>query len=229
MKSLKTFNIDGEMFYDSEVYEFADLAIVTHDGAEWLKGEILLCRTPAINDLPPSFQSLKIKDEESFVHPEYIEPLWVYNSKNIIDFYSKDLYLTFNAEYKIKVPLDVLIHLVKYTERVINLLSVTVPFEISYLVGASWKSGLLDLFRSIKTNEDVQKKLAVPPFTQQFLQQLLQQNAHIKNTNNNSPYQFATHAKIVTGDVFCGTSASQQRATTGSRPCSVGSRAKIII
>lgn len=46
---------------------------------------------------------------------------------------------------------------------------------------------------------------------------------------NNSPYQFATHAKIVTGDVFCRTSASHEGGNAGNGTYAISSTVKIII
>lgn len=111
MKHLTQFEVDGKYYFDESVYEIEDYAIVIEEGAVWPVGTILRCLDEAKNELPAYFER-KGSKEEALQHPEYIQPLWIYNSE-ILTRYSKQGYQIRNR-LNTTIPQDILTQLVKF-------------------------------------------------------------------------------------------------------------------
>lgn len=111
MKHLTQFEVDGKYYFDESVYEIGDYAVVIEEGSVWPVGTVIRCLEEAKNGLSAYFKR-KMSKEEALQLPEYIEPLWVYNSK-MLTRYSKQGYQIRNR-LNTTIPQDILTQLVKF-------------------------------------------------------------------------------------------------------------------
>jgi len=215
MKHLKQFEIDGKWYFDESVYEIGDYAVVREEGCVWPVSTILRCLDEARNGLPAYFER-KGSKEEALQHPEYIQPLWIYNSEMIAKYLERGYQI--RNQVNTTIPQDILVQLLKYHNSRVCLSSNNykeIRVSLLFHTGES-KMYQID---NCDSKDQMYEKLKIEPTT-------------IKIINKEYERQHTTNSSVHQGHelfILRGTAVIEQGNSTTGRSCSIGNRAKIIV
>lgn len=213
MKHLTQFEVDGKYYFDESVYEVGDYAIVKEEGAVWPVTTILRCLDEARNGLPAYFER-KGSKEEALQHPEYIQPLWVYNSEMIAKYLERGYQI--RNQVNTTIPQDILVQLLKYhNSRVCFSLNSYKEIRVSLL----FHTGESKMYQidNCDSKDQMYEKIKIEPIT-------------IKIINKEYERQHTTNIQQGYESIILrGTAVIEQGNSATGRSCSTRYSAKIIV
>ena len=212
MKHLKQFEIDGKWYFDESVYEVGDYAIVREEGSIWPTNTIIRCLDVARNGLPPYFERKNSK-EEALQHPEYIQPLWVYNSEMIAWYLKRGCQI--RNQVNTTIPQEILVQLLKFHNSKIDLsLNSNKEIRVSLLfhMGES-KMYQID---NCDLKDQMYGKVEIEPIVKKII-------------NNEYEREHTTNKTGLNNNVLCSTATIIQGHNPSGRSYSTRGRAKISI